>query len=170
MLRPATEQDAEMVLRWRNHPDVREMSVNTDQILPNDHTIWWSQMLQDPDTHAVIYEIGGYPAGVVVFTGLAEPPPQWSFYLDVDGLEERGHKFQAWLRSEREVLDFAFGELGLSELEGVVLGHNSAMRQLHARHGFVEVRTESLFQEGELRHPEPVQLVTVRITPEARCR
>jgi RimJ/RimL family protein N-acetyltransferase len=171
MLRPATEDDAEMVLRWRNHPDVRAMSLGTDEIALEDHLRWWSAMLVDPDRRALIYEVGGHPAGVVLFTGLTgDQPAQWSFYLDVAGLEQRGHTLQAWLRSEREVLDFAFGELGLSELEGVVLARNEAMRQLHARHGFVEVGVEEVVQSGELAPPGPVGLVTVRITPGTRTR
>lgn len=165
MLRPATESDALMALRWRNHPDVRAMSLTTDEIPLADHMRWWSELLTDPSRRALIYEVGGHPSGVVLFTGLEGPgPAEWSFYLDVDGLAERGHTLQAWLRSEREVLKYAFDELGLTELEGVVLADNEAMRRLHARHGFQEVETTKVRQTGGLAPPEPVDLVRVRIT------
>lgn len=154
-----------MVLQWRNHADVRAMSLTTDEIPLDDHLRWWSQLLADPSRRALIYVVGGHPAGVVIFSGIGGPGPvEWSFYLDVDGLAERGHTLQAWLRSEREVLDYAFGELGLTALEGVVLATNEAMRRLHARHGFREVETTSVRQAGALAAPEPVDLIRVRVT------
>ncbi len=171
MLRPANEDDAAMVLAWRNHPDVRAMSLGTDEIPAADHARWWAALLADPTRRALIYEVGGHPAGVVLFTGLGDPgTPEWSFYLDVDGLARRGHTLQAWLRSEREVLDYAFGELGLTELEGVVLSGNEAMRRLHARHGFREVATTQVIQTGELARSHPVDLIRVRITAQDRNR
>lgn len=170
-LRSATEEDADMVLPWRNHPKVRGVSVGTDVIPRGDHVRWWTAMLHDPDRLALIYEERGLPAGVAVFSGLTgQAPPEWSYYLDIEGLDARGHTLAAWLNSEREILDRAFGPMQLTELEGVVLASNAAMLHLHERFGCTRVGISSVRQTGEFASPHPVELVRIRVTPETRKR
>ena len=67
MLRAATDEDRELVRVWRNHPDVRAVSLTRDVISPEDHAKYW-ESLRDNETRKVfMYERGGVPAGVVTF-------------------------------------------------------------------------------------------------------
>jgi hypothetical protein len=129
-----------MVLTWRNHPAVRAVSLTTRLIGPAEHAAWWA-------THwhgVLIYEDEGVPAGVVIFNG-----ETWSFYLDSEGLGPR--MLPAWMRLEREAVDYAFGTLGLDRLGGETLEENKQVLALHRRFRFREVRRYEREIDGVLK-------------------
>lgn len=103
--------------------------MTTHEITPAEHAAWWSKNWQN----VLIYEGDGVPAGVVIFNG-----ETWSFYLDVEGLGRR--LLPAWMRLEKEAIDYAFGTLGLDRLDGETLEENTQVLALHRRFGFREVR------------------------------
>jgi RimJ/RimL family protein N-acetyltransferase len=129
VLRPALESERDTVLTWRNHPAVRAVSMTTHEIQPAEHAAWWARNWP----HVLIYEDDGRPAGVVIFNG-----ETWSFYLDVDGLGRR--LLPAWMRLEKEAIEYAFDRLGLDRLGGETLEENTQVLALHRRFGFREVR------------------------------
>ncbi len=141
MLRAATDADRDRVLTWRNHSDVRAVSLSTHEITPEEHAAWWKNATSDPRRHVLIYE----DCGVVIFD-LREDPPSWSFYLDVAGLG-RG-LLPAWLRLEQEAVDHAFGTLGLTRLGGEQLASNKQVIALHRRFGFRETRRYERLIDG----------------------
>ncbi|GAA0812405.1 GNAT family N-acetyltransferase [Spirilliplanes yamanashiensis] len=141
MLRAATEDDVEAIRRWRNHPEVRRHFIHTAVIEPEQHRLWWKRVQADPSARVLVHEHAGTPAGVVTITG-HDPvarTAEWGFFLDVDGLRDRGTLFGAWVELERAAIRYAFGELGLSVLGGRTLSSNAAVLELHRRHGFVPV-------------------------------
>ncbi|MFJ2030332.1 GNAT family N-acetyltransferase [Streptosporangium sp. NPDC087985] len=143
MLRRAFEHESEMVRRWRNHPRVRGVSFTDHEIGETEHRGWWTATMTDPTCRILVYEHGGVPSGVVNISGhdVQARRAGWGFYLDVDGLTERGELLAAWMRIEGEAVEYAFAELGIETLCGEVLARNEAVRTLHRRHGFAEVGT-----------------------------
>jgi UDP-4-amino-4,6-dideoxy-N-acetyl-beta-L-altrosamine N-acetyltransferase len=141
-LRPATDDDRELVRAWRNHPQVREASLTTHEIGPAEHERWWRATTANPSRQMLIYTRVGRPAGVVAFTDLdlAAGSGVWGFYLDVAGLTERGDLLPAWLELERAAIAYAFDELGLTRLGGATLAWNAPVLALHRRFGFTETR------------------------------
>ncbi|GAA4596628.1 hypothetical protein BJY16_002080 [Actinoplanes octamycinicus] len=137
MLRPATDSDRDRVLTWRNHPAVRAVSLTTHEIQPAEHAAWWANRAAD----ILIYEEDGVPAGVVIFNGAT-----WSFYLDVEGLGPR--LLPAWMRLEKEAVEYAFGTLGLATLGGETLAENTQVLALHRRFGFRETRRYERLVDG----------------------
>ena len=137
MLRPARDPDRDLVLRWRNHPDVRAVSLTTHEIRPEEHAAWWAAR----SGTVLIYEEDGSPAGVVIFNGNT-----WSFYLDVEGLGPR--LLPAWMRLEKEAVEYAFGTLGLDTLGGETLAENKQVLALHRRFGFRETRRYERIVDG----------------------
>ena len=138
MLRDATDSDCDIVLRWRNHPQVRQSSFTTHEIGEAEHRGWWSAMRADPALHLLIYEHGGIPSGVVMLATAAPGIADWGFYLDVTGLERRGELLPAWIGIERESIAYAFDQVGVTVLRGDVLASNIAVWRLHRRCGFTE--------------------------------
>lgn len=128
------------MLSWRNHPAVRAVSMTTHEIKPAEHAAWWSKNRQS----VLIYEDEGVPAGVVIFSG-----ETWSFYLDVAGLGRR--MLPAWMRLEKEAIEYAFGELGLERLDGETLEENKQVLALHRRFGFREVRRYERSVDGVMK-------------------
>ena len=142
MLREAADADRDMVLRWRNHPQVRRASFTTHEIDPAEHVRWWSSMRADAGRWLLIYEHGSVASGVVTLvTDAAVETATWGFYLDIDGLDRRGELLAAWIGIERESAAYAFGKVGVSVLRGDVLASNSVVRRLHRRCGFAETGT-----------------------------
>lgn len=141
MLRPAVDTDRDIVLTWRNHPEVRAVSLTTHEITPEEHAKWWEAALADPRRHILIFD----ECGVVIFD-LREEPASWSFYLDVEGLG-RG-LLAAWMRLEQAAVDYAFGTLGLTRLGGEQLASNKQVIALHRRFGFRETKRYERLIDG----------------------
>jgi RimJ/RimL family protein N-acetyltransferase len=141
VLRDATDADVETIRRWRNHPRVRESMIFTDYITAEGHAQWWAKVTADPGRNVLIFEYKGVSSGVVTINdhdrlaGTAE----WGFFLDVDGLEQRGTLLPAWLELEKEAVEYGFGVLGLRSMGGRTLAWNKQVLALHRRAGFVEI-------------------------------
>ena len=146
MLRAAVETDRDTVLAWRNHPDVRAVSLTTHVIAPDEHARWWESALPDPALKILIFEDSG-PAGVVIFD-LRKSPAIWSFYLDVAGLGRR--LLPAWMRLEQAAVEYAFGVLGVERLGGETLASNQQVLALHRRFGFRETQRYERLVDGTL--------------------
>lgn len=129
MLRPALEDERDLVLTWRNHPAVRAVSMTTHEIQPAEHAAWWAKNW----SNVLIFEEAGTPAGVVIFND-----ETWAFYLDVEGLGRR--MLPAWMRLEKEAIEYAFTSLRLHRLSGETLEENKQVLALHRRFGFREIR------------------------------
>jgi RimJ/RimL family protein N-acetyltransferase len=64
-LRPATIDDADMLLEWRNDPETRKASHNTDHVQRDDHISWLSRTLGNPNRRLYVAEENGSPIGTV---------------------------------------------------------------------------------------------------------
>lgn len=141
MLRPAVDADRDTVLAWRNHPDVRAVSLTTHVITAEEHAAWWAAATADPARHLMIFD----DSAVVLFD-LRPDPPSWSFYLDVAGLGPR--LLPTWMRLERAAVEHAFGPLGLTRLGGETRADNKQVLALHKRFGFDEKRRYERLVDG----------------------
>ncbi|MGC5022899.1 GNAT family N-acetyltransferase [Micromonospora sp. DT47] len=151
MLRDATEDDVNLMLSWRNQETNRQVSKTHHEITAAEHAAWWSRVRVDPTRRVLMYVRDGVPCGVVTFFDLSPDEPRtgsWGFYLDADGLAERGETLPAWLEVMREAVDHAFDELKLDRLEGEVLGDNTVVRQMNRRFRFVEGTPETQVHDG----------------------
>lgn len=142
MLRPATSEDLDSMLRWRNMDANREASNHSHVITPDEHREWWERTASDPSRQTLVLEISGRPCGVVSFFDLTPPdsPTEgaWGFYLDHEGLAGHGMQLVAWNVVMKEAVAHAFDVLGLDELHAEVLEHNTAVRSMNRRFRFVE--------------------------------
>ena len=140
MLREATDADVDQILKWRNHPQVRSVSLTTHEISPDEHHAWWKAVSDDPTRKVLIYEREQIPSGVVTLVDMdpEEKSAVWGFYVDIDGLEARGELLPAWFEVMSQAVRYAFDEAGLEVLRGEVLAINEVVRRMNRRYGFVE--------------------------------
>lgn len=148
MLRAATDADRDAVRRWRNHPQVRAVSLQQSEIPRADHERWWASVADDPSRVLLIYVRGAEPSGVVTFFDLSagDVTPRramWGYYLDNDGLQARGELLPGWIQIQREAVRYATEELGIDILEAEVLDANEAVRRMNRRNGFEEITHEN---------------------------
>lgn len=64
-LRTAGLSDGKMLFDWRNDPDTRAASHNTDELNLNDHMRWFKGTLENPKRKLLIAEKGTEPVGTV---------------------------------------------------------------------------------------------------------
>jgi RimJ/RimL family protein N-acetyltransferase len=142
---------------------VRAVSLTQHEITADEHARWWASTVEDPTRAIYIYERGGVPSGVVTFFDLDRESGSswWGYYLDNAGLAARGELLPAWIQIQREARRLAFGDLGLTVLEGEVLEDNEAVRAFNRRNGFVELDTSTRDIDGV-----PTRVVRVRATKE----
>ncbi|SDL11221.1 GNAT family N-acetyltransferase [Tessaracoccus oleiagri] len=139
MLRPARDEDLDAMRAWRNHDEVRRVSLTQHVITPEEHVGWWERTKVDPTREVLIYERDGLPSGVVTFFDIEDGKAWWGYYLDNAGLEERGAMFPAWISIQREAVKYARDVLGLTQLDGETLASNASAVDFNSRQGFVEV-------------------------------
>ena len=137
-LRPMVQTDLELVLAWRNHPEVRRYMYTRHEIALEEHASWYARASVQPGRHLLIFEIGGSAQG---FVNLHESAPggiaEWGFYVAPDASRGTGG------RLGQSLLNHAFEVLGLHKLCAEVLGFNERSIRFHLRLGFQ--------QEGLLR-------------------
>ena len=158
MLRTATEADVDVIRRLRNQQANRDVSITSHEITADEHAAWWAKTSVDPSRRVLIYERDGAIAGVVNFFDLDASSGAWGFFLDADGLAERGETLPAWIEVMREATAYAFDELGLDVLTGEVLEHNAVVRQMNRRFRFVEGRPEVRYADGRELTVIPISL------------
>lgn len=134
---------------WRNHEEVRRVSLTQHVISSEEHLAWWERTEQDPTTRVLIYERDGIPSGVVTFSDLENGSAWWGYYLDNAGLDERGAMFPSWISIQREAVRYARDELELTELHGETMVSNDSAISFNLRQGFVEVERYSRDVAGE---------------------
>ncbi len=154
MLRPATDDDRDDLLVWRNHPQVREMSLTQHEISSDEHAAWWQRTQHDPTREVLVYVRHDVPSGVVSFFDIDRTTPSaatasWGYYLDNEGLGRHGELLPAWIEIQRQAKRYAFDELDLATLDGEVLESNEAVRRFNRRNGFAEVAREVRDVGGE---------------------
>jgi RimJ/RimL family protein N-acetyltransferase len=158
MLRSATEDDVGTIRRLRNQQANREVSITSHEISADEHAAWWAKASVDPTRRVLIYERDGTTAGVVNFFDIEGPTAAWGFFLDADGLAERGETLPAWIEVMREATAYAFDVLGLELLTGEVLAHNTVVRQMNRRFRFTEGTPEVRYADGRELTVIPISL------------
>jgi len=66
-IRVAKHNDSQNLFNWRNHPDVRAVSRNTDTITWESHQKWFASIMSDHDRLLLIGHHNDFPVGVVRF-------------------------------------------------------------------------------------------------------
>jgi RimJ/RimL family protein N-acetyltransferase len=158
MLRRATEHDVDTIRRLRNQQANRDVSITSHEISADEHAAWWAKASGDATRRVLIYERAGTTAGVVNFFDIEGSTAAWGFFLDADGLAERGETLPAWIEVMRDAASYAFDDLGLDVLTGEVLEHNTVVRQMNRRFRFTEGTPEIRYADGREVTVIPVSL------------
>ena len=125
-------EDLEMVLRWRNHPDVRKNMYTHDEISLDDHIDWYEGIKDDDSKLYFVFEDEEGPQGLVGFTQIDHVHQRASWFFYSGNLEKRGLGGQM----ERWALDYVFNKLHLNKLCCEVLEFNMPVVRFHQKHGF----------------------------------
>jgi UDP-4-amino-4,6-dideoxy-N-acetyl-beta-L-altrosamine N-acetyltransferase len=161
-LRSLTREDADMVLRWRNSPDVAGFSLSDRLIAPDEHAAFIERVLDEDDSRYWIIEVAGRPVGLVNVEDIDDEAGtcEWGFYVAEP--TERGQGIGT--RALDQALRWAFEVRGVREVRAVVLVTNLPGLAVHRRLGFAE---EGIAYEQAQHAGGPVDLVRFSLTAEA---
>jgi UDP-2,4-diacetamido-2,4,6-trideoxy-beta-L-altropyranose hydrolase/UDP-4-amino-4,6-dideoxy-N-acetyl-beta-L-altrosamine N-acetyltransferase len=141
-IRRMQSNDLQMVLKWRNHPQVKEFMLTTHDISPQEHSAWFDRASQDEARALLIYEYLGEPMGFVQFSGLFDAQgATWGFYLSPKASKGTGGVMGT------SALHYGFTQLGVDKILGEVMLENEASKRFHERLGFLQTNA------GELNTP-----------------
>lgn len=125
------EGDFELVLSWRNHPDVRRYMYTQQEISFEEHSRWFARASQDPDRHLLLFVANAQPLGFINIHQIASGGvADWGFYAAPYAPKGTGRALgQAALR-------YAFRTARLHKLCGQVLAFNERSIRFHLSLGF----------------------------------
>ena len=130
-VRPLFDADLEMILNWRNSPEVRSCMFHTDPIPLEQHRLWFAKASASADKTLLIFENEALPQGFVQFSRLTDPLiATWGFYTKPGSPKGSGRKLG------QTAIRYAFTNLSLHKLCGHVLTSNMRSKRLHASLGF----------------------------------
>lgn len=140
-LEPLSIQDRDLILEWRNAPQVRQHMYTTHEITLEEHRKWYERVQEDPEKAVYLYrDRTGSPNGVVSFTDLntAQGSVFWGFYT------KPGAEAGTGTRILYKALETAFNVWALHKVCGEALATNEASSRLHLKCGFTQ---EGTFRE-----------------------
>lgn len=143
ILRAINSDEIELMLAWRNSPNIRANMYTRHEISLDEHLAWWKRIQQRADQQYFMYEFMGTPVGIVAFTGIdtANRNSFWAFYASPAAPTGTGSKM------EFLALEHAFGKLNLHKLCCEVLDFNDPVISLHKKFGF---KVEGIFRDQHL--------------------
>lgn len=130
-IRLMRERDLELVLSWRNHPEVRRYMFTQSEISFEEHARWFDIASKDSARHLLIFEFNGRPLGFISIdqsgnVGIAD----WGFYVAPNAPKGTGSALG------QAALQYMFDVVDIHKLCGQALAYNDRSIRFHIRLGF----------------------------------
>lgn len=133
-LRDLRDDDAPMLLEWRNDPQVSKYLYNDHTIGAEEHARWFGRALAGENGRYWIIQVDGTDVGLVSINDIDERNSRctWAFYVASPAARGRG----VGSFVEYSVLSHVFDEMGMHRLWCEVLGFNEPVVEMHRKFGF----------------------------------
>ena len=140
-LRDIVPGDRDMILSWRNLPEIRKYMYTDHLITLEEHEAWFQRIMNDPTSTYWIIVCDSEDVGLVNLYSIDRRHHRsyWAFYIVSPNVRGKG----VGTFAEYFVLRHVFDELNLNKLCCEVLDFNQGVVRMHKSFGFV--------QEGLLR-------------------
>ena len=152
-VRPATTEDAQLLLDWRNDPEARSRSRSSEVIDLESHLAWLGGTLASPDRHLLVVETAeGTPVATTRYDRLApaEDGDRWEVSISVaPGMRGQGlggatlHASDEWLHAT---------EPGAAAVVAHVRPDNTSSRRLFLRSGYSPAPSDEPDMDRFVRH------------------
>ena len=130
-LRRVTKDDLDLILHWRNLPQVRRFMYTSVAILREHHEKWFLSMLVDSSKRWLVLSIDDRECAVIYYTSINfDVSCSWGFYSGPSA--PRGVS----LIVELAALEYVFDKLQINRLHCEVLSGNHQVINLHTKAGF----------------------------------
>lgn len=149
-LRPITAKDTEVVLSWRNSPEVVNNFIYRKHISVQEHMNWLENKVFAGEVHQFIIcaKTDGVPLGSIYLQNFDEEnnKAEEGIFLGANTAYGKGIGTQA----AKLMLNYAFAVLGLHKVIARVLAYNKASIRMHEKVGYTQEAyfKEELFLDG----------------------
>lgn len=139
-LRALTEQDREIIYQWRNSEAIRVNMYNSQLIPYEDHCQWFEDVLTNQRANYRLFLNQNKRLGLVSFKeiNVQNQTCVWGFYIGEPDAPKGAGTMMGHL-----ALDYAFNQLKMRKIIGMVLSFNKRSQLFHTKLGF--------YQEGLLK-------------------
>ena len=131
-LRHLSEEHLDEVLKWRNHPQVRNSMISSKVISKSDHYEWFNSIKDSQKNFWYMYQ----NSGIIYFNLIEDNIAEWGFY------KSPFEKKPIGLNMGYEGIEHAFKNLNLKTIIGLVLCENNKSCRFHEKLGFLKVGNE----------------------------
>lgn len=137
-----SEDDLDLVLKWRNLDSIRENMVNSQIISWQEHYNWFINLQKRNDREFFLFSIDGKKVGIVSFVDidLINHKCRWGFYIGDSTAPKGAGTLMAYYG-----LSYMFDRYNLNKINSEVFAFNKISLAFHKKLGFVE--TGSLQEE-----------------------
>lgn len=155
-LRDVRPEDKQMLLEWRNLPEVAKYMYTDHIITQEEHDRWFETAMKDPSRRYWIIVCDGKDVGLVNIYGIDHQNRRctWAFYIASPDV--RGKGVGSFV--EYSILRYVFDELKLNKLCCEVLAFNEAVVNMHKGFGF---KQEGLYREHIIKGGQPHDVVAL---------
>lgn len=131
-IRPLANDDLDLILAWRNHPNIRAVMLSNHEISQQEHKLWFENTKNNNDRELMICEEEGTPFGFVQFSGMQNGAGEvdWGFYLSPQARPRSGNGLGIL------ALEYIFERHKKNEVKSQVFEHNKSSIKFHERLGF----------------------------------
>ncbi|OCL83071.1 UDP-4-amino-4,6-dideoxy-N-acetyl-beta-L-altrosamine N-acetyltransferase [Arcobacter porcinus] len=126
-------EEKNMVLAWRNSPEIRKWMYSQDEISLNHHLDFIESLKINEDKLYFLVKKEEEFIGVIDFTGLKTKDVYFGFYGKPNAFLGVGRVL------EQISIDFAFNVLKIDKLKLEVFEDNIQVRNLHKKYSFKEI-------------------------------
>lgn len=154
-LKRLDKKNLELILGWRNHPDVRKYMYTRHEISLSEHQEWFDQVSTSDSKEYFLFFLQDIPVGVIGFMDIRPDlfSCVWAFYADPAAPRGCGTLMEFF------ALEYIFEERGISNLNCEVLSFNASVIKLHKKFGFTEVETKLMgYEDADGKKSDIVEL------------
>jgi UDP-4-amino-4,6-dideoxy-N-acetyl-beta-L-altrosamine N-acetyltransferase len=150
-VRPIVADDLRTILKWRNHPLVRQVMFTDHEISMDEHVAWWHNAKDDPGRELLLFVYDNIPAGVINFFDIDRNAGSchWGFYLNNESPVDSSRNLQIWLALEQAAITYAFDTIECNMLLAETFAFNEQVIQIHGKFGFEAIGTFAEEKNGE---------------------
>lgn len=143
-LRPITEADTDLIVRWRNTPSVMRNFIFREPFTPEMHRNWLATKVATGRVVQYMIEVKatGRPVGSVYFRDIDPVNHSAEYGIFIGEEDARGQGFGS--ETARLFTEFGFARLGLHRISLRLLEENLPARRSYEKAGFVQ---EGIFHD-----------------------
>lgn len=134
-LKDITEDDLQLLLKWRNQESIREVMFNSDMILWEQHSQWFNKLQRSDSVISKIFYFDHIPYGVLNITqvDLINHTCEWGFYIGSPHAPKGMGTILGYT-----ALNYIFKELHIRKLSAQVFDFNNKSINFHNKMGFTQ--------------------------------